>query len=422
MDDTSAAEDQKRYVPAGVDARSWAGFEHRIQERRYRALIAQIDAAVLRRDGIAAMLAFEEARELRPDAPELIELSEQIASIPLAPPPASTERFVWSRAMNAVSMLAAGVALLVAIEWVHPPRPLPSSHTASTVVVTPPPVLAAAEPAPTAGSPPATSSDSVTSSAEPDVALPDPVATSGVQPAINVARPAVGGPATPTFPQAVIDTEVQNSAREVPDDDAPADARGARETNAGAVETAPVASASADTAAREQPKLADEPRDVRDPVQEAAPPAPTLLTSVAPARTPIALMPPTAPPASSSVATIEVRPRVPEEARVAQVLDSYARAYAQLDVQAARKVWPTVDERALARAFASLQSQDVSFDNCNVSVSGAKATASCRGRATYVGKIGSRDRRTEARQWTFELRRDANDGWEIERAQAQRMQ
>jgi hypothetical protein len=110
-----------------------------------------------------------------------------------------------------------------------------------------------------------------------------------------------------------------------------------------------------------------------------------------------------------------------DEGRVTQVLNQYARAYGKLDVSAARAVWPSVDERALARAFASLQSQDVSFDNCDVSVSGATATASCRGHASFVGKVGSREERTEQRQWTFELRRDDNDAWKIQNAQAQRL-
>ena len=82
-------------------------------------------------------------------------------------------------------------------------------------------------------------------------------------------------------------------------------------------------------------------------------------------------------------------------------------------------MWPTVNERALARAFAGLTSQDVAFDDCEIDVRGARANASCRGRASYVGKIGSGEQRTESRTWRFELRRDG-DAWKIENAEARR--
>jgi hypothetical protein len=105
--------------------------------------------------------------------------------------------------------------------------------------------------------------------------------------------------------------------------------------------------------------------------------------------------------------------------RVTQVLNQYARAYDQLDTSAARAVWPTVDERALARAFAGLQSQDVDFDNCSIDVKGVRASASCRGRASYVGKVGNGDTRTEPREWNFELTLQGDD-WKIAKADTKR--
>ena len=51
-----------RFVPSGVDAQSWIGFEHRIQERRFRALLEAIAAAAARGDGVSARIALEEAR------------------------------------------------------------------------------------------------------------------------------------------------------------------------------------------------------------------------------------------------------------------------------------------------------------------------------------------------------------------------
>jgi hypothetical protein len=108
-----------------------------------------------------------------------------------------------------------------------------------------------------------------------------------------------------------------------------------------------------------------------------------------------------------------------EEPRVAAVLNQYARAYARLDAEAARAVWPSVDERALARAFAALSSQDVAFDDCSIEVQGPKANASCRGTARYVGKVGNGQLRTEPRVWRFELHRDG-EAWKIANAEARR--
>jgi len=72
---------------------------------------------------------------------------------------------------------------------------------------------------------------------------------------------------------------------------------------------------------------------------------------------------------------------------------------------AAQAVWPAVNETALARAFNGLESQTLTFDDCDVRVSGEAAWATCRGSARYVPKVGSRDPRTESRTWTFTLKK-----------------
>jgi hypothetical protein len=124
-------------------------------------------------------------------------------------------------------------------------------------------------------------------------------------------------------------------------------------------------------------------------------------------------------PAAAASAAVIAPPRA-DENRVAQVLNRYASAYGSLDASAAHAVWPSVDERALARAFSSLQSQTVSFDTCDINVVGTTANASCRGHASYVAKVGSREPRSEARTWNFALRR-GGDGWTIENAEARRV-
>lgn len=240
MDDALTPAEPKRFVPSGVDAQSWMGFEQRIQERRYRALVQQVRDAIARGDTISARVTLEEARELCPDRDELTELGERILTTPQSAPPLP---FAWSRAMNAVTMLIAGVALVVAIEWIRPPRPLPSSRPLASAV-TAVPVIGVASTGPvlvtTVKPAAAKNDDAAVVSNEPDLALPDPVATRGVQPAVDVARPAVGGPVpAPSFrPPSVIDSEPQTSAREVSDDNTAADARGARDSNAGDIEKA----------------------------------------------------------------------------------------------------------------------------------------------------------------------------------------
>lgn len=108
-----------------------------------------------------------------------------------------------------------------------------------------------------------------------------------------------------------------------------------------------------------------------------------------------------------------------DESRVADVLRQYARAYGDLDASAARDIWPSVDQRALARAFDSLRSQQLSLQDCRIDVHGATANASCRGQAQYVGKVGSGEPRIEPRTWRFELRREG-EAWKIAHAEARR--
>lgn len=102
--------------------------------------------------------------------------------------------------------------------------------------------------------------------------------------------------------------------------------------------------------------------------------------------------------------------------RIDAVLRQYASAYRRLDAAAARAVWPSLDARALARAFDGLQSQQLVFDKCDVAITGAKAQAACRGSATYVPRVGDRSPRTNARQWSFQLERVDGEHWRIQSA------
>ena len=95
------------------------------------------------------------------------------------------------------------------------------------------------------------------------------------------------------------------------------------------------------------------------------------------------------------------------------VLNRYRGAFSVLDATAARTVWPSVDHRALERAFAQLDEQEIAFDACQIDIDGVRAAAKCRGRARYVAKVGSRSPHTAERQWDFRLQK-VDDRWIIE--------
>src|SRR5690242_253181 len=108
----------KRFVPSGVDAQSWIGFEHRIQERRFKALVETINTAVAERDGAAARAALEEARELRPGSPDVERLAARVALLP--PVAASTaSSYLWYRGLSAVGMFGVGIGLVIGIEAIR---------------------------------------------------------------------------------------------------------------------------------------------------------------------------------------------------------------------------------------------------------------------------------------------------------------
>jgi hypothetical protein len=123
---------------------------------------------------------------------------------------------------------------------------------------------------------------------------------------------------------------------------------------------------------------------------------------------------PTAPPPAAPPPP----PEPPQQPAVRSVLERYAAAYSALDVDAAQRVWPGVNRGALARAFDSLAMQQVLLGDCRIDIDGSSATARCVATTTWAPKIGSGDRHTETRDWTFELTR-AGAGWEIVSARLQ---
>ena len=178
-----------------------------------------------------------------------------------------------------------------------------------------------------------------------------------------------------------------------------------RDRTANPTAAEPIADTNTESAA---PSVTPTPERAANPV--APPPASPIRESVpleagfaTPPSPPIVSAPPSSPAGPT------------EEQQIAATLHRYAAAYQQLDAGAARTVWPTVDERALARAFESLELQQFTFDECDVRVVDRGASAACRGSVTYVPKVGSRTAHRDDRQWTFELQKQ-QDVWLITRA------
>ena len=378
------------FVPHGVNAASWRGFEQRIQERRFRALLDTMNTSIAAGDAVGARAALEEARELRPDDPELRAFEARVAAVPLALPTTGPTAHLWMRGLGALAMLLIGVSMLIGIEWLQPSERIQDVPTVlpETPLMTPARDLRMADTDAEAAADPAddVEDEPVPAIITPPEPAPRPRATAGVR---------------DTRPSPRRDTVRQVAARDAPRPEPEDVAR--RSARAGAAAPAPGGEVPDDYVARLPATPVDAPaRDLA-----ASPPEPPSVE---------ARLAPAAP--ASAAATSAAVP-VPEQSRVEEVLHRYARAYGDLDASAARAVWPSVDERALARAFGDLASQNVSFDTCDINIRGQVANASCRGEASYVGKVGSREPRTEPRLWRFELRRDG-DAWKIENAEARR--
>lgn len=138
------------------------------------------------------------------------------------------------------------------------------------------------------------------------------------------------------------------------------------------------------------------PLPIADAVRTEAPPVET--TEVAAGR----------PPPASTLADSDA---------IVAALSQLELAYERRDANLAKAIWPTVDARALARAFDSLRSQSVEFDGCRVKVTGGTGEVQCRGTTTYVPRVGSQFARTESRQWMFRLEKGTGR-WVITRAAA----
>lgn len=139
-------------------------------------------------------------------------------------------------------------------------------------------------------------------------------------------------------------------------------------------------------------------------------------------------LPPPAPSETQIKATPSELPSLPivpeafiavdERAEIDRVLRVYRESYDRLDVRLTATIWPTVDTRALARAFGTLAEQQVTFEHCELDVTGTRATARCDGTLRYVPRVGDSAPRVRQVSWAFDLHRVANR-WEIRSVTAQ---
>jgi len=128
---------------------------------------------------------------------------------------------------------------------------------------------------------------------------------------------------------------------------------------------------------------------------------------------------PTSPSASvaSPPSSTPASPFAPETRAIATLLDRYEQAFSALDANAAQAVWPSVDVKALGKAFDQLDEQTFALEGCDIHVAGARAEAECAGNARYIRKVGNRALRVEPRHWHFRLRQ-LNDQWVIDAVDA----
>jgi hypothetical protein len=135
----------------------------------------------------------------------------------------------------------------------------------------------------------------------------------------------------------------------------------------------------------------------------------------------VAIAPAPAALVAETVAAPAAPPTAPWSARadedIRELLRRYEAAYDRRDVATAATLWPSLDQRALSRAFASLDRQDVSFERCDIDASGGRGSAVCVGTVRYVPRVGRGVEKEGRITWTFDLTRSGED-WRIARLNA----
>ena len=362
-----------------------------MRRRRAERLVLRAQAAIDAGCLDDARTCLTEARTLYEACPGIPELEQRLsASEPDTAPAARRHTMALAMIASAATVVLAG--------WVVFPRPQSVGQPAAPAA---PLQTEVSQPAPTAAD--------VQTQMRPPAPGVDPLPAPAAVFAAETAAAAANAAAAP-IPSAASGAAGQQLPATLAGTAAPSPGLSAAQSTPPAAE--PIRPES--VAARASTPTAD-----AAPEPVAAPPTPTPAPAPPVAAPPVAEgIPDLAGVAPSPLPAAPAPPEPSQEPAVRSVLTRYASAYSTLDVDAAHRVWPGVNRAALARAFDSLASQRISFDDCRIDVAGSSAKARCAGMATWAPKIGGGGVQQEARSWTFELAR-SGDGWQIVSARVQ---
>jgi hypothetical protein len=407
-----------------TSTQQWQSFELRMRRRRVQRCVQRADEALAAGRVAYAREALEEARHLDPESAEITALAGRVEEV--------RQRRARRTAMWRPAVAVALVVAATGLTWLwigSPGTPyqaldaVMARHSPPQPTVDPLPAIApggsveAALPGPVGSEVPvsdvAASSDAASEPAaplrDPEPAPPEPApapprpAAAPIQPPTQNTAAARGAAGTTGVPPAEAAT-------------APARDEPVRITSSAAADTPAVPPQSARTAPAVTASPPSAPEDIAPPAPEDI--APRSLPDLPPAAVDLASSAPVRPeplPIPPAAAARESAPEgLADERLVRAALNRYQAAYSDLDAAAAGAVWPSVDRRALARAFDGLADQSVSLGQCDVRVNGAAATAECRGQARWTPKVGG-GVQSAARQWRFELSQ-AGEQWVITQA------
>jgi hypothetical protein len=382
--------------PAHVSTPQWQSFEIRMRARKAERCVQRAIAALESGSTGDAADALEEARDLDPSNAHLAEVAARLDLLK-NPPPEPRAGF-WTGAAVILWLVVLGVAGWQL--WAHRTdwtsfATTPQSVDGSTTV----PNVPAAEVAPPLAI--AATGSSLRAVVETTLVRPEAVP---VVDDSQIDDPVVDSPAVPAraLPTSVATT---GSARRA---DTP--------VNATAMEASPPM-LDYPTPATLPPPAAPSATTTFIPAVPGPEPPRSVSAATNAAREPLEPVPSSSKSPSAVLPTLNTTvPIRDDRAAVRQALGKYEAAYNRLDVSAVRTIWPTLDQRALARAFDSLAAQRVSLQNCDVDVTAGTARANCTGRASWTPKIGGGEQ-TASRKWTFDLS-ELDGGWRITHVQA----
>jgi hypothetical protein len=418
--------------PAHLATPEWQSFEVRMRARKAERCLQRAAEALDTGSIGEASDALDEARQLSPLHPRLTEFAARLEELKHPAPIARRHSYVWTRAAIVAGVLAFSAAGWQT--WVHRdqlallvPKALPNTDTSGMASPTPGSVPAADVSA--AGIGAAASNES---NAAPTSAPGDPNA-----------KAASNDTTVQTIlvrPDQVIDLRLAPASPEATAVATTGSGTGS-DTKMDAQKAVMTASASELSAQpqRDIVPATPPPPEYRAPAVLPASPAPSpaaFIPSVVPptesARSSTTTSAPSTNPSSDVGATTSAgvapsaRPNTsaPAPSRlvgddrlaIRTALNRYESAYNRLDVDAVRTIWPSLDQRALTRAFDNLTSQRVALQNCNVEVAGNTARANCSGNAAWTPKVGGGERKS-ARNWTFDLS-ELDGSWRIVHVQA----